>query len=1277
MMPWALAALGLLLAAALVPALRSARATRVERSRWIEQQQRADLLVRATQAGLFEWEANANRTSYSERLKEMLGYPADTDTSKWPLFFEFIHPEDRERVRGLLLAQLRDRSTPGATRLHKPSDYRVRKADGSYLWVQAEAISLTGEDGRTLRYICSFIDISQRKQQEIELSDRVKFIRDMFDSVPIALALRDASGRYLFVNRTWERYVGTQRDEVVGARVQDQFTAGEADEMLEADRAALERGPDAPVEPQDFTHRGRRYLQTRTVMSDARGRPIGVLIASLDTTERHAMEQQLADRAKFVAELVDALPISVALRDPDGRYALVNRAWESYFGVRREDALGKRRRELPGWKGNPGRLADADEIERLDAATLARGPDYVAEPQETLRLGRHYLITRRALFASGGKPIGVLSAGVDMTERREQDEKLRNQFKFVNDLVESVPVAVAMRDPEGKYLLVNRTWEQYFGARRDDVLGRSVRERAGERMASALLALDRAVLERGAGAMQQEEDFEYRGRRYTQTRSVMADAQGKVLGVLIASIDTTERYSMELALRESELRYDVAMRAVNEGVYDWNVAEGTIYYADSVFRALGMPESLKTVEHWRERIHPDDRAKYDAGIAAHFKGATERFECDYRYRAADGSWRWARQHGLAQRNEKGRAVRMIGATGDITELKEAELALARERQRLSLLLRATKAGFMDWDARTDTQAFSGRFREMLGHPADADTSKWPSLFDMMHPDDREPMRDAFRSMLRRVATTGERLHGPLEYRLRKADGSYLWVRGEGIAQVGDDGRTERFLTSYIDITHLREMNLALEESVRLREEVDRMSRHDLKTPLNAIIGLSRLLREEVELGPEDADVVARIEQAGLRLLGMINLSLNMFRMEQGTYPFAPKTVSLREVLDQVVRDLRAHAAAKKVSVVIDGENCIAWGEELLCYSLFGNLVKNAIEASPEAGVVGVSLAKADGEIVVRVHNAGTVPEAIRSRFFEKYSTSGKSGGTGLGTYSARLMARVQLGDIEMQTGTELGTTLSVRLVAAPEAEAGVRAPAPAAPVLSSSAPRSILVVDDDDFSRLVVQRCLPASSKASVASNGRDALEAARAAAFDAIVMDLDMPVMGGLEAVARIREMERESGRRRCTIIAASSHDDEATRLRSLKAGFDAYLEKPVSPDALRRLLGDLFLASEPVEVDPDLRKLMPEFLRSRRALAAELADAVDRGEAETARAIAHKLAGSFLPYGFHWAARQGKMIEQRARDRALDGLATEVRALREHLDNVELRDGLAEAKR
>ena len=101
------------------------------------------------------------------------------------------------------------------------------------------------------------------------------------------------------------------------------------------------------------------------------------------------------------------------------------------------------------------------------------------------------------------------------------------------------------------------------------------------------------------------------------------------------------------------------------------------------------------------------------------------------------------------------------------------------------------------DARADRQTFSGRFKEMLGYPPDADTSNWPSLFEMMHPDDREPMREAFRAMLHRVSSMGERMHGPLEYRLRKADGSYLWVRGEGIAKVGIGQNQDG--TDYVDL----------------------------------------------------------------------------------------------------------------------------------------------------------------------------------------------------------------------------------------------------------------------------------------------------------------------------------------------------------------------------------------------------------------------------------------------------------------------------------------------
>ena len=100
----------------------------------------------------------------------------------------------------------------------------------------------------------------------------------------------------------------------------------------------------------------------------------------------------------------------------------------------------------------------------------------------------------------------------------------------------------------------------------------------------------------------------------------------------------------EERLRQGEERYDIAMRAINEGVYDWNVAEGTIYYSERVHAATGMtPDAISTPQDWRARIHPDDLAAYDAAIVDHFKQRTDRFECDYRFRALDDSWRCARR----------------------------------------------------------------------------------------------------------------------------------------------------------------------------------------------------------------------------------------------------------------------------------------------------------------------------------------------------------------------------------------------------------------------------------------------------------------------------------------------------------------------------------------------------------------------------------------------------------------------------------------------------------
>lgn len=154
-------------------------------------------------------------------------------------------------------------------------------------------------------------------------------------------------------------------------------------------------------------------------------------------------------------------------------------------------------------------------------------------------------------------------------------------------------------------------------------------------------------------------------------------------GVLQLCEDVTNAHRTERLLHQSEERYDFAMRAINEGVYDWDITTDAIFYSERVHHAVGLePGSLKTTYDWSARVHPDDLTVYQGAIIAHLKGETERLECDYRFRAQNGSWRWARQHGLALRDELGHAYRMIGSTGDITELKQAELELDRTREAL-------------------------------------------------------------------------------------------------------------------------------------------------------------------------------------------------------------------------------------------------------------------------------------------------------------------------------------------------------------------------------------------------------------------------------------------------------------------------------------------------------------------------------------------------------------------------------------------------------------------
>ncbi len=255
---------------------------------------------------------------------------------------------------------------------------------------------------------------------------------------------------------------------------------------------------------------------------------------------------------------------------------------------------------------------------------------------------------------------------------------------------------------------------------------------------------------------------------------------------------------------------------------------------------------------------------------------------------------------------------------------------------------------------------------------------------------------------------------------------------------------------------VKERNSILRENMRLREHVERITQHDLKTPLNAFINLPALMMEEGGLSENQVELLGMLKESAYRMLEMIDSSLNLYKMEIGAYLLCPAPVDLLKSISNILNETKGIVKKKKLDAQIwlgekragDADKFFVDGEDLLCYSMLANLVKNAFEASPEGGTIRIAVDNVAGFPTVSIHNAGAIPADIRDRFLDKYATSGKKAGTGLGVYSAALIAKTLGGRIDFETSEEAGTTLTIRFsegVKAPAAESPARSLASAVP----------------------------------------------------------------------------------------------------------------------------------------------------------------------------------------------------------------------------------------
>ncbi|MBF0424244.1 MAG: response regulator [Magnetococcales bacterium] len=373
--------------------------------------------------------------------------------------------------------------------------------------------------------------------------------------------------------------------------------------------------------------------------------------------------------------------------------------------------------------------------------------------------------------------------------------------------------------------------------------------------------------------------------------------------------------------------------------------------------------------------------------------------------------------------------------------------------------------------------------------------------------------------------------------------------------------------------------------------------HEIRTPLNAILGIHDLFID-INLPPEQRRYLEVGRRSAENLLHLVNDLLDISKVESGHLELENVPFRLVEIVEHVGEALRPRAQVKGVRLAFDVETGVPntlMGDPFRLQQVLFNLVGNAVKFTDRGSIdlnvrlLGMSEQGFALEFAVRDTGIGIAPEQVAGIFqmFTQVdaSTTRRFGGTGLGLAISRHLVEKMGGSIHVESAIGrgsrfwFGVTLRAAEVAPisevvlPPVPSEDRGPVRAMPDRGSEAlPWRLLVVDDSEDNRLLVQAFLKDHPyRVDTAEEGESALEKLRFNRYDLVIMDLQMPILDGLEATRRQRQREREQGVPRVRILALTAHALEEDERRALEAGCDRFLTKPIRRARLLSVLGEM----------------------------------------------------------------------------------------------------------
>lgn len=648
--------------------------------------------------------------------------------------------------------------------------------------------------------------------------------------------------------------------------------------------------------------------------------------------------------------------------------------------------------------------------------------------------------------------------------------------------------------------------------------------------------------------------------------------------VLVVIDDFTAQYQneveLELAHRQLVESKNLLQRmgeVAAVGGWEMDLVTKNSLLTEVVYAIHETEAALFSLQKGISFYHPDDQPIISAAVDALLEKGTP-YDLELRIITAKGNLKWVRTTGQLDILD-GRPLRAYGVFQDISHFKAQQQKLLESEKRFNEAFYRANIGKALVDKQGRFMKVNGALSKLLGYSeAELQQIAFP---DITHPDDLQADLQ-----LAAKLDAGEIESYVLEKRYRHANGSWIWSLLNGSAVKDENGQTQYFIAQIQDITSRKQYEADLlkakeEAEAGTRSKSDFLSTmsHEVRTPLNGVIGMTHLLLEE-ELTEKQKSYVEILRFSAENLLVIVNDILDYNKIEAGKIELLHEPLNLPALLQKLVNSFQFQKKKNTLDIMLEMDadlpSFIA-SDEVRLGQIINNLMSNAVKFT-EKGSVRLHAAMLHGKqpiLQLKVIDTGIgIAENQLKSIFEKFVQAGsyitrQYGGTGLGLAITQKLLHLMGGEIEVESQIGTGSTFTVRLPVKLIASDEIKAREINCTVATIDLSRChILVAEDNLVNQKLVQQIIQKwGARLTLANNGQEALECLMKDKFDLVLMDIQMPVMDGYAATEIIKKQQPLLPVVALTASVLQTDDEK----RSM---FDGYILKPFQPQLLKEQL-------------------------------------------------------------------------------------------------------------